>query len=401
ALPGLSAFSAEGRPKPASGSEPPKAEEDASVAPRAPKPPRPNRPVDEATPRTEMRPWLGVATAPVDPAVREHLELPEGFGVSVEYVVEDSPAATAGLKAHDILIRLDDQRLTTPEHLSTLVRSMAKGNRIKLTVIRKGAEQTVEAVLGETEMPVQPEWPRTFGLHAQPVPGQPHQWKFEGEFPLPILPQAPGAANEDWQDRVREYQDRLREWIEKNQSGGTPQPPSAEKSRPHSPDGDRPPSKPEPAEHGSAKPALPLPAPSAQAEPKAQDKPPSISVRPGFPVQVFSGSGMIRIDNQQGEVTIQMKDGKHTIAIADADGKTVYQGDYDPDKGAEGLPKEAREQLKKMKLDDLKVLGLPQIQGSASEKNGEAPIQTEIKIEVRDEAAESKPAPKEKRDGLL
>jgi hypothetical protein len=346
---------------------------------REPRPDRPTRPEPPGeTVTMEKRPWLGVATEPVDPAVREHLSLAEGFGIAVEYVVEDSPAATAGIQEHDILVRLEDQRLTTPEHLAVLVRSMAKGDRVKFTLIRKGAEQTVEVVLGETDAPVQPEWPRAFGFHAQPVPGRPHQWQFQGEFPMPV---PPGADGDDWQGKMRDYQDRLREWIEKNHPKHfSPQPPR-EKPAPKAEA-----ETPEPA--AARQPALPLPG-QDQPKPAAGDsKPPSISVRPGFPIQVFSGSGMIRIDNNEGEVTIQTKDGKHTIGIVDQDGESIYQGDYDPAKGAEGLPKEAREHLKKMKLDDLKILGLPQTEGDASD--------AKIKIEI-----ESVPSPDGGDAGLL
>lgn len=350
---------------------------------RASSPGEPAKP--GGTLRTEKRPWLGVATSPVDPAVREHLGLPEGFGVSVDYVMEGSPAASAGLRAHDILVRLDDQRLTTPEHLSLLVRSLAKGDRVKLTVVRKGAEQTVEVVLGENDVPVQPEWPRHFGLQVQPVPGNPHQWQFQGQFPLPL---PPGGANaEEWQKALRDYQDRLKEWIEKNHPRHfSPPPRPAPAPDPKAPRDGAP--KDPAAGPAPSKKSPPLPLPGQPPRPEggagpSGEKTPALSVRPGFPIQVFSGSGLIRIDNQAGEVTIQLRDGKHSISIVNADGETVYQGDYDPAKGAEALPEEARQQLKKMKLDDLKVLGLPP--AGPSEGAG-----AEIKIEI--EAAE--PAPR-------
>lgn len=319
--------------------------------------------------------WLGVATAPVDPAVRRHLDLPEGFGITVDYVAEDSPAAAAGVQEHDILVRLDDQRLTTPEHLAVLVRAQKKGDRVKLAFLRKGTEQTVEIMLGETEVPEQPEWPRAFGFQVQPVPGQDHQWQFQGQFPLPALPS--GEKAEDWQRAMRDYQDRLKEWIERNHPKhfAPDQRPGREGEPGDKPRGRDNPPPPPGAEPAAQHPALPLPGPGSEKKPSG-DKPPQVSVRPGFPIQVFSGSGMIRIDNQQGEVTIQVQDGRHTIKIVDADGGVIYEGDYDPEKGAEALPEKARDQLKKMKLDDLKVLGLPQ-PGS-----GEAGPKTEIKIEI-------------------
>jgi hypothetical protein len=328
----------------------------------------------ETDPEVRMvkKTWLGVATQPLNPALREHLELPEGFGIEVDYVAEGSPADHSGIKPHDIFVRLDDQRLISPEHLAILVHSQKKSAKIKLAIVRKGAEQTVEVTLGETDAPAQPEWPRAFGFQAQPMPGQPHQWQFQGQFPMP---QFDGKEGDEWQKSMREYQDRMKEWMEKNQ-------PHRFHNRPGPPP---PPAKSEKEEGGAAvAPALPLPnkwrttEPPKDAPKVGPGKPPAISVRPGFPVQVIGGSGLIRIDNQEGEVTIQVQDGKHTISIVNADGEKVYQGDYDPEKGADALPKEAREQLKKMKLDDLKVLGLPDAKAGSSKSS--------IKIEINEGA---------------
>lgn len=347
---------------------PVKAAPDAENKPKA-KPKGEARAETKTEVRLVKKTWLGVATQPINPAVRDHLELPEGFGIEVEYVAEGSPAAQAGIKPHDIFVRLDDQRLISPEHLAVLVHSQKKGAKIKLALVRKGAEQTVEVTLGETDVPAQPEWPRSFGLQVQPVPGQPHQWQFQGQFPMP---QFDGKSGEDWQKSMREYQDRLKEWMEKRQ----PQHFHPRPEAPNPPDKD--------GGGAAVEPALPLPGKWRPSEPPHADqkegpgKPPAISVRPGFPVQVFGGSGLIRIDNQEGEVSIQVQDGKHTISIVNADGEKVYQGDYDPEKGADALPKEAREQLKKMKLDDLKVLGLPDAKAGENKSS--------IKIEIHEGA---------------
>ncbi len=356
----------------------------ATAADPKPKPPKKEPPVEKpsprppavAEPRTEMRAWLGVATSPVAPVLREHLELAEGFGIQVEYVVEDSPAEKAGITARDILTKLDEQLLTTPEHLAVLVRSLKKGDKLTLTLIRKGAEQTVDVTLGENEVSVQPEWPRSYGFEMRPSPENPRQWQFHGEFPVPDLDGKPRA---DWQESIREYQDRLREWMEHQHPRRFQHPPADERDPASAP----------------PRPALPLPDHATVEKPDSkpgdgQGKPPAISVRPGFPIEVFSGAGLIRIDNEQGEVSIQAKDGAHTIKIVNADGETVYEGDYDPAKGDDSLPEEARKQLKKMKLDDLKLLQVPQ-----SDKPGDAETKTEIKIEIG--AGE----PDQKKGGLL
>lgn len=346
----------------------------------------------DAEPRTEIRPWLGVATSPVAPVLREHLELAEGFGIQVEYVVEGSPAEKAGITERDIFTKLDEQLLTTPEHLAVLVRSMKKGDKVTVTLIRKGAEQTVDVTLGENEVPVQDDWPRSYGLNFGPSPENPRQWQFHGQFPAPDGPEA-----KEWQESVREYQDQLRDWVERNHPQRFHVEPRAPRDGRRM-ENDTPP---------PAKPALPLPAEKDKPAPKKSDdekrpgdgngKPPALSVRPGFPIEVFSGAGLIRIDNEEGEVSIQSQDGEHSIKIVNAAGETVYEGDYDPEKGTKGLPKEAQNQLHKMKLDDLQLLGVPQ--GSA-QPGTKTETKTEIKIQIGADPAEEE-APADTKADLL
>ena len=91
--------------------------------------------------------FLGVHTSPVDHGLAKHLGLPDGFYQSVEFVAEKSPAAKAGLKAHDILQKLDDQIIVNFDQLHALVRSKKAGSEVKLTVLRKGKETQLTAKL--------------------------------------------------------------------------------------------------------------------------------------------------------------------------------------------------------------------------------------------------------------
>ena len=65
--------------------------------------------------KTKTVAFLGIQPERVDPALRAQLDLPDGVGILVAEVVEGSPAARAGLKAFDVLHRLDDQILVNPE----------------------------------------------------------------------------------------------------------------------------------------------------------------------------------------------------------------------------------------------------------------------------------------------
>ena len=337
-----------------------------------------SRPASVAQPRMETRPFLGVATSPIAPVLRDHLEIPEGFGIQIEFVVEDSPAEKAGLRPKDLLTRFEDQMLTTPEHLALLVRSKKKGDSVEVTFIRKGKETNAKVTLGETKAPLQPQWPRTYGKAEAQAPLL--EWRFNGR-------DMPSFEGKEIESEIRRYQDRIQEWMEKQQP---------QRFQPRPPQG----SKPQAGAPEPPQPALPLPGKTeSRSESRvlimpgkgSEGKPPAISVRPGFPVSVFSGNSMIRIDNPEGEVSIQGKDGKHEIKIVNADGETVYEGDYHPEKGNAGLPEEARKQLEKMKLDDLKMLGVPKAGAKAESK-------TEIKIEVGTSESKSTSPTKKKSD---
>jgi len=97
--------------------------------------------------------YLGVETSDVPRVVSEQLGLPKGFGLVVDYVVPDGPAAAAGVQQNDILKMLNDQILTEPDQLSKLVRSFSEGTTVTLTVLRKGKEEKIGVKLTKKEVP--------------------------------------------------------------------------------------------------------------------------------------------------------------------------------------------------------------------------------------------------------
>src|SRR5207302_2294990 len=97
--------------------------------------------------------YLGVETSDVPNVVSEQLGLAKGFGLVVDYVVPDGPAAAAGVQQNDILKMLNDQILTEPDQLSKLVRSFSEGTTVTLTVLRKGKEEKIGVKLSKKEVP--------------------------------------------------------------------------------------------------------------------------------------------------------------------------------------------------------------------------------------------------------
>jgi hypothetical protein len=108
-------------------------------------------PAAAATPSDTVA-FLGVSARPVDPALRAQLQLPDGLGLSVQFVGRNSPASDE-LKPGDILQKMDDQLLVNAAQLQTLVRMHKPGDTVKFTIIRETKTTEVSIKLGETARP--------------------------------------------------------------------------------------------------------------------------------------------------------------------------------------------------------------------------------------------------------
>lgn len=65
-------------------------------------------------------------------------------GVVISKVLDGSPAATAGLKAKDLIISLNDKEVTTLAELQKLINSIASDQEVTLVIERAGEKQTVK-----------------------------------------------------------------------------------------------------------------------------------------------------------------------------------------------------------------------------------------------------------------
>jgi len=95
------------------------------------------------------RGWLGVSIQDLTPALAEQFGLDDIKGALVADVLEDTPAEKAGLKAGDVIIKINGEPVEDFAGLRNTIAQMAPGTKIKLTVIRKGREKTIEVKLAE------------------------------------------------------------------------------------------------------------------------------------------------------------------------------------------------------------------------------------------------------------
>ena len=98
---------------------------------------------------------IGIDTVAVDEILRSHLGLKDGKGVIVSKVIEDSPAAKAGIQKNDVLIGVAETEITGTEGLEKLIQE--RGEKLTtLSLIRSGKALSVE-ITPRPAQPVAPE----------------------------------------------------------------------------------------------------------------------------------------------------------------------------------------------------------------------------------------------------
>lgn len=97
--------------------------------------------------------YLGVQTQEVNKENFSKFGLREVRGVAVEKVMENSPAAAAGLQAGDVIVRFNREEITSTRKLTRLISEVAPDHPVSLTVLRNGDEKDLKATLGKRQMP--------------------------------------------------------------------------------------------------------------------------------------------------------------------------------------------------------------------------------------------------------
>ena len=121
--------------------------------------------VDQTEEPAQPTYWIGVRGRNVsEPVLRTQFQLAEDLGVVIEDVVPDSPAAKAGLRRHDILLRANGEGVQSMEDLAELV-STSNAEPIELRLIRLGKEETIVVVPEERPAGMEtPDRGRGFGF---------------------------------------------------------------------------------------------------------------------------------------------------------------------------------------------------------------------------------------------
>jgi len=89
------------------------------------------------------RPWLGVAVQHVDSRLADSFDLPEAEGALVTRVVENGPAAKAGIQQGDVIIAFAGRTVEDPMALIEVVRGSRLDRKVKIRIVRKGKRKTL------------------------------------------------------------------------------------------------------------------------------------------------------------------------------------------------------------------------------------------------------------------
>jgi len=92
------------------------------------------------------RAWIGIAGGPRPLPPRVASRLGRRSGVEVVEVVADSPAATAGLRAEDLILAVDGQEVHGVEDLLRTMTGDQIGANVRLDLLREGSELSVDVV---------------------------------------------------------------------------------------------------------------------------------------------------------------------------------------------------------------------------------------------------------------
>src|SRR6185369_1333300 len=93
--------------------------------------------------------FLGVYAEDVNKENMGRYGMREARGVAITQVIKDSPAEKAGLRKDDVIVRFEDDSVTSVRKLNRLVSEVAPDQTVKLRVSRSGGEQEVAVTIGK------------------------------------------------------------------------------------------------------------------------------------------------------------------------------------------------------------------------------------------------------------
>jgi serine protease Do len=98
-------------------------------------------------------PFLGIKYVLVDEKVKERFNLPVNYGAYVykegqSAIIPNSPAELYGLRDKDIILEVDNERITQENPLSIIIQKKSVGQKINLKILRDNQTFNMYVILG-------------------------------------------------------------------------------------------------------------------------------------------------------------------------------------------------------------------------------------------------------------
>ena len=102
---------------------------------------------------TVTRGYIGVEQQNITEELATAFNLPQKDGVIIAGIVKDGPADKAGLKVGDILLKLDDQKISDTTQMLNLIAAYAPGEKKSVELLRDGKNETLNIEIGVRPKP--------------------------------------------------------------------------------------------------------------------------------------------------------------------------------------------------------------------------------------------------------
>jgi S1-C subfamily serine protease len=130
-------------------------------------------------PKPEAHPgYLGISILDLNGDQASQLHLKDTRGALILTIDRDAPAASAGLRARDVILELDGHHVDNVDQLRHRLGEAKAGTTIKLRISRDGVQQTISVQLGDEEEIARKAWeehvePASLAANGAPTPLEP------------------------------------------------------------------------------------------------------------------------------------------------------------------------------------------------------------------------------------
>jgi len=97
------------------------------------------------------RGWLGVSIADMDNTMRDAMGLNGRKGVLISEVMQNQPAAKAGVKSGDIVLSINNLKVGSANDLRNTVAGIEPGKKVPIVILRDSKEITLDLVLADRD----------------------------------------------------------------------------------------------------------------------------------------------------------------------------------------------------------------------------------------------------------